>query len=95
MHRLSFVVFILVLLLFASSCQSSQYLLDTRFDTGEFLEDYDVSMDYTASQGMLTRAGDVYYANMGNLAVYHDIQTGVTDSRTRLHRIRSLWQNDW
>lgn len=78
MHRLSFVVFILVLLLFASSCQSSQYLLDTRFDTEEFLEDYDVSMDYTASQGMLTRAGDVYYASMGNLAVYHDIQTGVT-----------------
>ena len=72
---------ILLLVLFVlcgSSCQSSNYLLDTRFDTEEYLKDFDMPMEYAQSNGLLARSGNVYYAGLGNLAVYHDLASGTT-----------------
>ena len=62
----------------AVSCQEEDHLLDPKFDTEEYLPDYDVPMEYAASNGKVTRFGDVYYAGMGNIAVYYDTVSGVT-----------------
>lgn len=61
------------------ACQTSnEEGLEAQFRTNDFLADYDVPQDYAAADGTLCRVGDVYYASLGNLAVYHDSVSGLT-----------------
>ncbi|HIR36662.1 MAG TPA: hypothetical protein IAC91_11305 [Candidatus Faecimorpha stercoravium] len=78
MKRCLLSIIVVLCLLCGAACQTENHLLDEKFDTEEFLPDYDVPMEYAASNGKLTRYQDVYYAGMGNIAVYYDTVSGVT-----------------
>ena len=78
MKKYFFRIIVILCMMFAVSCQEEDHLLDPKFGTEEYLPDYDVPMEYAASNGKVTRFGDVYYAGMGNIAVYYDTVSRVT-----------------
>lgn len=78
MKRYFLNMLIVLCVLCGTACQTSDRLLDEKFNSEEYLPDYDVPMEYAASNGKLTRHQDVYYAGMGNIAVYYDTVSGVT-----------------
>ena len=60
MKRCLLSIIVVLCLLCGAACQTENHLLDEKFDTEEFLPDYDVPMEYAASNGKLTRYQDPY-----------------------------------